>query len=479
MVSEEDERLSAQYVEEAQQKILAEEFEGAIADCNQALIHDPENTLALGNRGIAKNELNQFEEAIRDFDQLISLKPEDAEGLFHRGKAKQSLGKYVEAIRDYDKSIEIHPNVAETFINRGFSKGKLGSHTEAISDFDQAIAINPESSVAFNNRGFAKDVLGDHEGAIKDSDEAIRLNPTFAEAYSTRGAAKGKLERFDEAIVDLNHAISIQPEKAHSYANRAIAKASMKKFDEAIEDIQTAISINPDKQSFINTLATIKAEKEIIESVNERVGTLREIKDYLRETIVDYENREKWSTKMRNVLIAFIAVLLPCLMVLALFWDRIETIIWPYIASLFCEVNLERCCKYTFCKMASATGTTETDPFTLLLRSFGLVGVISAPFFMFLRIYSRNAEEAHVMKHDYRRMLIVESRINELLPAKPEKQEKLYEELILVWLTDSPIETLLRMKKRISEKVERPTVDEMRGRIKSYIDNNIKPEDST
>jgi tetratricopeptide (TPR) repeat protein len=156
-------------------------------------------------RGDEKDDLGDFEGAIADYDEAMRINPQLAEAFLNRGLAKrQGLGDFESAITDYDEAIRINPQLVEAFLNRGLVKDDLGDFEGAIADYDEAIRINPQNAMAFNNRGLLKrQGFQDFEGAIGDYDEAIRINPQYVEAFFNRGYTKHQVfQNFEGAIAD-------------------------------------------------------------------------------------------------------------------------------------------------------------------------------------------------------------------------------------------------------------------------------------
>ena len=76
----------------------------------------------------AKAYLQQYEEAIADCDEAIRLNPEHAYAYKNRGRVKHSLGQHEEAVADYKEAIRIQPDLAETLYSRGKDKANFGSY---------------------------------------------------------------------------------------------------------------------------------------------------------------------------------------------------------------------------------------------------------------------------------------------------------------------------------------------------------------
>ena len=224
------------------------DYQGAIADYNQAIKIKPDFALAYINRGLAKSNLGDKQGAIADYNQAIRINANWGNiGLYtaysNRGSAKSDLGDNQGAITDYNQAIQIKPDYATAYYNRGKTKSNLGDYQGAIADYNQAIKIKPDFADAYYNRGAAKDDLGDYQGAIADYNQAIQIKPDDADAYYGRGKAKSNLGDNQGAITDYNQAIQIKPDYADAYCGRGIAKSNLGDNQGAIADFNQAAQL--------------------------------------------------------------------------------------------------------------------------------------------------------------------------------------------------------------------------------------------
>ena len=197
------------------------------------------------NRGNERILSEDYYGAIEDFTATIEIKPDSDFAYFQRAYTKAVLKDYYGAIEDYSKVIEFEPDFAIPYNNRGNVKSDLKDYYGAISDFSKAIELKPDSSSAYNDRGSAKGYLKDYYGAISDFSKAIELKPDSSRAYYNRGNAKRNLEDYDGAINDYSKAIEFDPDFGGAYNNRATAKAISKDYYGAIEDYSKVIKLKP------------------------------------------------------------------------------------------------------------------------------------------------------------------------------------------------------------------------------------------
>ena len=259
------------YLRKGNEALQRDDFEGAMADYNEAIKLNSEYAGAYNNRGVVNLILGYRSDAIADYNRVIELDPDVAEAYNNRGLVKSDLGDHTGAMADYDRVIELNPNFTEAYNNRGLVKSDLGDHTGAMADYDRAIKLNPNYAEAYNNRGIVKADLGDHSGAVADYDRAIGLKPDDAEAYNNRGNVKSDLGDHRGAIADYDRAIEFKPDYAEAYNNRGLARGKLGGHDGTEADRKRVAGLKNDDE----------------EAYNNRENTKRGQVDYLR-AIVDY-----------------------------------------------------------------------------------------------------------------------------------------------------------------------------------------------
>ena len=210
-------------------------------------------------QGKIKYTAKNYEGAIANFDEAIHLEPDFSIAYFNRGRAKYNLGNYEGALIDLEKGVKLSPEYAAVYHLMGVISILLTNYKGAITYFDKSIKLAPEDAEPYNSRGTAKYKLGDYHGAIVDFDKAVEINPGDANVYYNRGNVKtffgnseskrGNLVKaqrlYKEAITDFDKAIQIYPEKAYYYHARGIAKEALGQKEAAQVDFDKAKELDP------------------------------------------------------------------------------------------------------------------------------------------------------------------------------------------------------------------------------------------
>jgi tetratricopeptide (TPR) repeat protein len=131
-------------------KVNLEDYQGAIADCDQAIYLQPDYGKAYHNRGTAKHYLKDYKGAVADYDQAIYLQPDYVKAYNNRGLAKVLLQDYQGAITDYSQAIALKDNKIWKVHNyRGDCYYKLGKYQAAIADWEKMKETAPEDYIPF------------------------------------------------------------------------------------------------------------------------------------------------------------------------------------------------------------------------------------------------------------------------------------------------------------------------------------------
>jgi tetratricopeptide (TPR) repeat protein len=165
-------------LDRAQQKIEAQDPDGAIADLTAFLEGQPGHAYALRFRGWARLNKQDHAGALADFDASLGAAPGDEWTMFRRAMCLYQLRRYPECQAAYDQVIAKDPNHAMAHFNRGLAHEVMGNAPAALGDFERAAVLDPNDPDAPKRRDALRGKLAG--GAPAVSKNSLLRNPLIA-----------------------------------------------------------------------------------------------------------------------------------------------------------------------------------------------------------------------------------------------------------------------------------------------------------
>ena len=128
---------------------MIQNYEGAIDDLTTLLMSDSTSVVALWQRAVCQQRLNEFHASqgtdvklktasvLADLSQALKLQ-ENAYLYYNRGNVYVIRRDYQHAIEDYSRALEIDSHLAEAYYNRGLARIANKQQTEGIGDLSKA-----------------------------------------------------------------------------------------------------------------------------------------------------------------------------------------------------------------------------------------------------------------------------------------------------------------------------------------------------
>jgi tetratricopeptide (TPR) repeat protein len=241
--------------ERGRSRLAEGRFEEALAELDEALRLDPDDTEAEALRSKVVSEVVNA----ATFDLCGILHPE-ARPYYGKsqeidpkrwGDAMQDLGRYAEACEKYANAAEIDPRDADAYVRWGCALGRLGRHEEACEKFARAGEINPRYVYTYLNWAGALRGLDRYAEACEKYAKAVALYPRFSSSYMTRqcyiswGVALAEMGKEAEACEKFSKAIALNPWEAEAYYRWGVALGSLGRHAEACEKFAKAVELDP------------------------------------------------------------------------------------------------------------------------------------------------------------------------------------------------------------------------------------------
>lgn len=144
--------------EEAMMHVENGDLDDALSAYDRILILEPENTVALLNKGAILQNTERASQALCCYDQVLEILPDNFDALLNKGSTLHAEGRYDDAILCYDRILQNYKSPI-TLLYKGLSLGELGRLEEAITHFDDALFLDKDLELARISKDTAQNLL--------------------------------------------------------------------------------------------------------------------------------------------------------------------------------------------------------------------------------------------------------------------------------------------------------------------------------
>ncbi len=223
------------------------DFDGALADLNQAIQLAPNDPRFIYERAMIYRAKDQGALAMGDLNRSLTLRPDYIPALLARA-AYEDRGEPARAHADRDaadKAAQSHPDermvIAESYL-------RAGLEPEGIAELGQWIDTHPKDDnlpEALNTRcrlrGLRNEAL---DKALDDCNAALRLVPESPNILESRGLVYLRLGELDKAISDDNASLHARVKTAWPLYGRGLAELKKGMTAQGEADIAAAKAIS-------------------------------------------------------------------------------------------------------------------------------------------------------------------------------------------------------------------------------------------
>ena len=192
-------------------------------------------------RALCHMALREGTRAEEDFNKALELDPNNRIALVNRGSFLLGNRRAEEAIADFSAVLELKPNSAHAMLSRSRAYRLIGREEEADRDFQQAMKFDDLDNYSLHVRARARED-SDPEGAIDDIRRALGMKPD--DPLLLRRMAHLLSRKFgqeEEAIEYYTKAIRVQPADEYGRIDRAVLLARAGRYEEAEDDVRIAL----------------------------------------------------------------------------------------------------------------------------------------------------------------------------------------------------------------------------------------------
>lgn len=254
--------LSDPYFFRALAKINLDDYAGAEADCDLAILNNKFKTEAYKLRGFARQVQGKDSLALEDYDFGLTYNPLDKNFLFYKAVALTDLNRFEEADSTFSVLLRQYPRFDAGFTARARLNLEKNDTTQALEDIDKALSITKSEVNPFLMKAEIFWNRKDWNQAGSAIDAAIRLHPEIPDLYINRAFIRYNSDDFFGAMSDYNYALEIDPDNAAAYFNRGLLRYEVKDLEKAEDDMSQVILINPENVHAYFNRGLIRLEEE-------------------------------------------------------------------------------------------------------------------------------------------------------------------------------------------------------------------------
>ena len=226
-------------------RIKQNNFEGAIEDYRTALKYDPENLVLWHNLTLCHMQEEDYTEAQDDLAQLLKIAPRYTRAYLMRGEVYMKQNDTISALKDFDKAIELDKYDADCWSARAMIYLQQAKYKEAEEDLTQAIRLSVKNAGNYINRALARFHQNNLRGAMRDYDLALDIDPNNFIGHYNRGLLRAQVGDDNRAIEDFDFVLQMEPDNMMATFNRGLLRAQTGDFQGAISDYSRVIDEYP------------------------------------------------------------------------------------------------------------------------------------------------------------------------------------------------------------------------------------------
>lgn len=138
------------------------------------------------DKGLLKFNEGKYEEAIKTYNLVLEKDPNNIVALTNKGNTLNFMANYQEALISLKKAIEKSPKYLPALLNIGTTYFLMGNYQESIIILDDILKIDPTNAIVFNNKAKALFALGKKDEAERCVKKAIELNPHLKNSWKIK-----------------------------------------------------------------------------------------------------------------------------------------------------------------------------------------------------------------------------------------------------------------------------------------------------
>lgn len=242
------------WAEQCLQLHAAEEYEAAIASCEQAisLRPDADNLELWSARGDALYQTGHYAQALVSYQQVTAVMPEDSSTLTDQCAALVQLGQWEAALANCDAAIAADndwgdDSLASAWYYTGVALQGLGYMQRALDAFYKAQVFDVDDPRLVAEICVLTEILNQSAGcsiakAAAAYDQALAADPHNALLWYRQGLVLEQLGQYNLALVSYQRTVAARPDHSLALAHQCAVLNELADFEAAIAACEAAFA---------------------------------------------------------------------------------------------------------------------------------------------------------------------------------------------------------------------------------------------
>lgn len=243
------------------------------------------------NLGIDLEELGAFNQAMVYYDSALLLEPENAIALYNRGSCAMIQGFWGDALVDFNSALNIDSSIADAYYNRSLVHQNMNNSMLALLDMQYYTELQPYDTLGYLALIDLEFKLGEYAKVIKSNQKLMELgfNRKFL-ALRSQGMAYYFLENPSMAEYLLANAINHNPKYIDAYLDRAMVRIELEDYYEALFDLSIYLENYPRNIQALSMRVACSFNTQNYQNALNDLLLLQELEPYNMEWVIEIGN---------------------------------------------------------------------------------------------------------------------------------------------------------------------------------------------
>lgn len=188
---------------------------------------------------------DEWERALAACDETLAIDAANEVSLSQRATLLRRLGRPDAALESVDALLKIRPDDPRVLVRRAHILSDLERREEGLAAAERALARSPDGPVALNARGMALERLGRYADALADFERMLALHPDHTDALNNRGMVLARWGRFSEALDSYTRSLSIRRDQPQAFYNRSLIRLALGDWSRGLREFESRWTVPP------------------------------------------------------------------------------------------------------------------------------------------------------------------------------------------------------------------------------------------